>query len=474
MLELQESNTEQDENLTTTLADPFAVDFFGSSVAVTENTSEVFENKAEVETFFHKSPMPAKVKKTPWQQNLRKISRNEIKLSNEVLFLPSNLSQVGLDKINETLSHYIFGLNQEVSNEVLDIREVNIWQEAVQAEKENCVFVSFGIEPSRAKATVILDVGLASHLVDQTLGGIGISGKVQRNLSNTEKTVVEFLGAGLLSELNTLFGETYWKIHTVEQKMPNWLQPENVDANEKHKYLRGVSVILSLKIGQANGIVSMLFSTDLLKEIIKSETLFFDKKSDSTIFKQYKNVKPVVDSHFLIGTSEFRAFDLAGLEAGDYVFIENSFIEREEGIISGQGKIRLGQSNGFSLFGEAQTNEKGILEFEIIEIITEDGERNLERMKMDGEDLTEDFNEQADFEPQNSGLENILLNVRVELAGRKMTLEEVSRFRNGQILELGCKATDSVDLMADDKRIATGDLVDVEGNLGIILTKVFI
>jgi flagellar motor switch/type III secretory pathway protein FliN len=68
-------------------------------------------------------------------------------------------------------------------------------------------------------------------------------------------------------------------------------------------------------------------------------------------------------------------------------------------------------------------------------------------------------------------LDTLLLTVRVELPARRISLEELTRLRAGQILELDCRATDPVELVADGRRVATGELVDIEGRLGVRVTR---
>src|SRR5205085_8388152 len=56
-------------------------------------------------------------------------------------------------------------------------------------------------------------------------------------------------------------------------------------------------------------------------------------------------------------------------------------------------------------------------------------------------------------------LENLLLNLQVELAARRFTIDELSHLHSGQIIDLGCQATDPVNLLVDGRRIARGELV---------------
>ena len=69
-------------------------------------------------------------------------------------------------------------------------------------------------------------------------------------------------------------------------------------------------------------------------------------------------------------------------------------------------------------------------------------------------------------------LDGLLLTVRVEMAGLRMRIDELARLRTGQILELACRATDPVDLVVDGRSIARGELVDIEGRLGVRIAQV--
>ena len=84
----------------------------------------------------------------------------------------------------------------------------------------------------------------------------------------------------------------------------------------------------------------------------------------------------------------------------------------------------------------------------------------------------EDESELGEETATGSGLlDNLLLTVRVELPARRISLEELTRLRAGQILELDCRATDPVELVADGRSVATGELVDIEGRLGVRVTR---
>ncbi|NNE65471.1 MAG: hypothetical protein HKN33_02810, partial [Pyrinomonadaceae bacterium] len=73
-------------------------------------------------------------------------------------------------------------------------------------------------------------------------------------------------------------------------------------------------------------------------------------------------------------------------------------------------------------------------------------------------------------------LENVMVDLRVQVAGKRLTLNELGALRAGQIIDLGCRPEDPVELIADnsDRPIASGELVTIDDQLGVRITKVFV
>ncbi|NNE08560.1 MAG: hypothetical protein HKN20_08360, partial [Gemmatimonadetes bacterium] len=57
--------------------------------------------------------------------------------------------------------------------------------------------------------------------------------------------------------------------------------------------------------------------------------------------------------------------------------------------------------------------------------------------------------------------------LRVELGSVRMTLQELSQLGSGSILELGRNPDAPVSLVVEDRRMGSGELVTVEGELGV-------
>ena len=85
-----------------------------------------------------------------------------------------------------------------------------------------------------------------------------------------------------------------------------------------------------------------------------------------------------------------------------------------------------------------------------------------ERLKMQ-----EEAREEEQTDESGIALEELMLTVHVELAARRISLAELTRLRVGQLLELGCQATDPVELVSEGRTLARGELIDIEGRLGV-------
>ncbi len=62
----------------------------------------------------------------------------------------------------------------------------------------------------------------------------------------------------------------------------------------------------------------------------------------------------------------------------------------------------------------------------------------------------------------------------VAVLGKKtVTVKEVVSMKMGQVLELGKMPNEAIDLVANGKLIAKGELVEIDGRLGVRILKIF-
>ena len=190
----------------------------------------------------------------------------------------------------------------------------------------------------------------------------------------------------------------------------------------------------------------------------------------------------------LIGETYVTVPELADLESGDVMVVEKPTVRWREQRVVGSLLLRVGDADATLITGEvseidganqpeASFADEGrneapptrSLKVKIGETVIAPLPRFPERLKME-EEL-----EDAEATAEGASLiEAVMLTVRVELAARRLRLDELSRLRRSQILDLQCKATDPVDLIVDGRKIASGELVDIDGRLGVQITQVLV
>lgn len=74
---------------------------------------------------------------------------------------------------------------------------------------------------------------------------------------------------------------------------------------------------------------------------------------------------------------------------------------------------------------------------------------------------------ETEVESASQMVENLQTSLSVEMGRVSMSLRALGELRTGQIVELSQKPGDSVDLVVGDKSIGKGELVNIEGELGV-------
>lgn len=70
-------------------------------------------------------------------------------------------------------------------------------------------------------------------------------------------------------------------------------------------------------------------------------------------------------------------------------------------------------------------------------------------------------------ESSTVALDDIPISIRVELVQKTVSLKELGALQNGDVLELNKGPGELIDLVVADRVIAKGELVDIDGELGV-------
>jgi flagellar motor switch protein FliM len=457
--------------------DPFAVDFFGGATPLSDE-DELFAEKAARN---RRRLKPAK--KSDWHKNLPRITNAEAAFSNLLAGLPENLTASCARTIAETLARYTFRKAEMVDCAFVSVREVNLNQAVEKQSESPQIFLNIGSQTENASAIVALNVDFASALIDAMLGGKGAPPGNRRALSPIETTIIEFLAANILREINHSAGETLLFLQNVKPPPAGFFET----------FERGAEVVLSLNSGDLNDVIHLFAPPGFMRILERSPNSLFVKKADRKNLSDFERIVRELDLRLQIGTTFLDADSLLYLEPDDIVLIEQPQISLGNDNFGGSLQLFAGRSRSFRFRGTAESDGiNGNLNFRIEEILSEEARRKFTpaKFKMDEQETAlaeantfetdataaagnDDENLDGQISPS---LENIQVALRVEIAGSKITLRELQNLRAGQIIALGCAPTDPVRLVTDntEEPVATGELVEIEGQLGVRLTKVFI
>ena len=466
--------------------DPFAVDLFAGSrppadALLTEAAaSPVQETKERTDG----SGLLA------WQERLPRVSEKRARLSAALARLPPPLSSEATAMIVRFLARYTNVPADEISVSVVDLREAELMTFARRAETAPRVFLSFAFEPDGARLSVEMITGFVSVIVDRVLGGEGSSPGALRPLSKTEQAVFEFLCLSLIHDFNEEMREPLLRLDAVTPHPPTWLRGDttlepvdeatlDTDTLSAHGFIMAVRFWL----GSKSAVARVYIPSDSL-DAMRHPLLFASRApAPEAKIEQHKRFTSHVRLRLLIGETNVAAAELVELERGDVLIVERPRVQWRDGRIKGEALVCAGEGRTVTIAGSIRTTAKLPYEEddharhsppqETIQLVssgisTAHGRSEAERLIMEeGKEVEEN----SDAAEGLLALDELLLTVRVELAARRISLDELARLRAGQVLELGCRATDPVELITEDRRIARGELVDIEGRLGVRITQ---
>lgn len=436
-------------------ADPFATDFFahtGSVTVVLEESSlpEIAEETVEEE-----------IVNRQWAVNLPQISRDEVRQSLVLTRFPADFAEDICGVVEKTFAQIALQNSSEVSCEILSSAETELNEEITRAASEQAVFINFAIEPERAEAVLVLDAIFAAQIIEKSLGGEPPALVERRELSQIELAVLEFFALNCLRQINEFAGESVFRLRSVRQ--------DTCSTESKRCLLHNVR----LRLSGGSGISQLLSPFDFLEGLNNKNFVRNLNRNGKAQIAAFSRITPGVQLHAVLGKTTIDANDLAVLERGDVVIVERQTVRFFNSALSGRAHLRVADEAEPSLYGELTGGES--LHFVVREINQRTKNYEPKRLKMpeeQGENQTDNLLPETD--EGGLALEKVAVTLTVELASRRLTLDELAQIRAGQTIELGSHASDPVELVADGKTVAIGELVDVEGTLGVRLTRVLL
>lgn len=473
-------------------ADPFAEDIFADS----KQPGEV----AVIEAV----PAQRAKDETPrlWIKKLPKVSLAEADWDELFRNLPSEFFDEIPGDLAETLTrNLVLPQDKKIAFLFLVKREIRRAEE-LPAENQYFRWLTVGIEGSDAEIAFEIDDSFSAWLVDAALGSRkNADGTDLRKLTPSELAVVEFLTLSLVGEANRNLQSPLFVFRALDRKIPDWLEHSFDGKNSAVSLLRfNYQTVHNL----LPSIVKMYLAPEALRALqIKensSQVKHSVRTASKSLQKQIKNLR----TRLSLGSAELGFAEIAAVEPGDVVLLENHELFIRGETLTGQVEILFGDGENAKISGELvnadidlfpeavgqngaggdnkipirQINLKRGAQISIENFLAEENRAESEKLMTETDEKPIDESAGENPEEQTadeSGLavENLSVILRVELDARRLTLTEIGNLRENQILELGIRPTDQVNLLIDNQTIGRGELVAVgeDDRLGVRITK---
>jgi flagellar motor switch/type III secretory pathway protein FliN len=431
-----------------TLDDPFAFDLFAQPVVPVEPEAPLPPAEAT----------PTSVRS--WADSLPKCSLSEVEASRALGSVPTWLFGAMFRAAAPRLLTIL-----RTPPELFGMTSFG-WSEVSAAEigrttdtHRFCATFSVG----QPKATMFLqtDASFAAALVERMLGGKGTPPDGLRQVTSAEAAALEFLLLTLAWDVNAFLGEPTLRLTSCARWLSFGHFQSGATSEVPARYLVGT---VSLKFAEAVGFAEFILDAAALEGFRHlGNQLMARPVTDPTVavlrqkhLAELAKLQPSFPAALVIGTVEATYGELRALEIGDYVILEE--IQSVLGA-GGVAKVTVGVPETLMLFGELD---------DALRLTVQDIVPTLPLIPPEETPMP---NGEEAVSPPAVSLDDLVVTVRIELAARRLRLEEVAQLRVGHILELGCKPTDPVTLTIDGRPIARGELVDVEGRLGVRITQ---
>jgi flagellar motor switch/type III secretory pathway protein FliN len=454
-------------------ADPFSSDLFGSDAK--SNAAERIVDVGDPQ----KPAVKPELKRTPsWMDGLPKISRKMLESSGDEK-LPDQLPDVLVKAIEDALSEVVFAESGRVRCRLEAIAQCDLFAEASGLAKGGDLAVRIVFEPVQSYASAIVGSGFVHRIIDKIFGPSGQ--ETSNRISPIEMAIAEFLAVRVVAHINDRLGNEFF----------SFAEASLAPAEIFNEHEAGVKACIEVQTEDHSQVFQVLISRGFLSGLKK--TSVFDSEADERRAAKLFRTMRSVPLRAQIGSTQLDAATLSFLEPGDIVIIEESQISWNDGSPQGELRLLAGSGNNFVLTGDLKTANAGLGGISVLlkDISSREAVNDSQAARFFMEDKQPDevaWDEgshangaEESVEPQetneiSASLENLQLRLRVELAGKKISLREINSLRVGQVIDLERGPTDSVDLVTDgsDQAVAVGELVDIDGRLGVRLTKVFV
>lgn len=344
-------------------------------------------------------------------------------------------------------------------------------------------FGIIGVAPSTDKIIFDIDPNLCSLAIDRLLGGSGEPSRMVRPWTDVETGILSYPMLKVLAHIGQGLQTGHEMALTLDQIISSLDDVRGtIEAGATYHQI-GYRLDFGRRIGYGRILLPDALLTEHFRTVPDPETptpqqLASMRKNVQSISTRRHQLR-VVGAHLDVTPEQMRE-----IEPGDIIVLENHTLRLEADGIQGGVQLFLDRNQKPQMDAQVH-NRAGHAQLEIVHFIahtqpqeepmvddTQASEEHVEAADAYADDAPQAISEPDDNLPETDVLlQQTDSSVAVELGRIKMTTAQLIRLRKGQMLRLPRGTHDPVNLVVNGQLFAKGELIEVEGELGVRLTQ---
>lgn len=393
-----------------------------------------------------------------------------------------------------------------------------------------------GLAPLAEKVILEVDLRFVYRVVERLLGGSGVVVDIHRPLTEIEQGVFSYVLLKVMALFYEGVVSPDQLAIRLEDMRHDLRGAADIVRHEENWVCVSWKMNFDLDVGYIRILAPASLARRVLNQQNPADTAVVERRHAIIRRRMNRLVGVSAEARVEIGRIDLRPAEINALDPGDIVLLEHTSLRLEEGRPAGGATMMIGLGRRGLIHGlvhTEQSTEQLVFEVTKIEIqetpsmhdprvhhgvpanpeevIAEYEDPHPEDEANDGstsadELIDEDFglddenagdDEEYGGEYDNAGgepgygdedqeepppddnlaesepiLGDVPIAVIVELGRVELTADEVIRLRAGQVIELGRSPSDAVDLVVGGKLLAKGELVEIDGALGVRILQI--
>ncbi len=410
--------------------------------------------------------------------NLEKVSKRHAQLVKNLEWMLPNVRSTG--EVSSSVRKRLQEMLEEPVSVQVEYVHVVPMSQLQHYIGETTFLAVLAPQPNKTRGLLEVELGLAHHAIDMLLGGAGETVAL-RPLTDIEEGVMTYVIIETLKALSPALDPSVPKLR-IEGVVRGFEEIQGLIPENENLAV----VQLKAVFGNHAGYLRLVIPEEVLvmanppaDAAVRRARRASDAEAHLT---RLRNVKTSVRAE--IGNVEVTAAELSQLRERDVVLVDQLSCRPDQGQ-GGTAKLKVGYGRAGHLDAEILV-EKGRFKAKITGIsiggppTPEGADASAEEPPAE-EPLSDDEDESTTpgairgrndvDDAQGAGgadlMNDIPLQISVELGRVSTTAEEVVALKVGHVFDLNRVAGEPLDLSVNGKVVARGELVEIDGNLGI-------